>query len=116
MFLITFLLLWQNTKATKERNHVGLMILEGEPMTNMARSMAVGVMICGVRWDHGRGQTCHQTELTWEGSLLEREGRERERERDRETVTRLLREMAEGEWEGMELLSQRDLCTCVEVM
>lgn len=42
MFLITFLLLWQNTKATKERNHVGLMILEGEPMTIMSGSMVAG--------------------------------------------------------------------------
>lgn len=77
--------------------------LEDEP--KMARSMAVGVMTCGVKWDHGRGQECHQTALTWEGSLLEREGREGERERDRETVTCLLRETAEREWKCMELVS-----------
>lgn len=38
-------------------------------------------MICSARWDrgsHGRGQTFHQTELKWEGSLLGK-GRERKR-------------------------------------
>lgn len=43
-------------------------------------------MICSVRWDrgsHGRGQTCHQTELKWEGSLLGK-GKERKREEEKE--------------------------------
>lgn len=48
-------------------------------------------MICSTRLEHGShgvcmGQTCHQTEVTWEGS----------EKRETETESCLLREMAGG--------------------
>lgn len=47
-----------------------------------------------IPWRVCMGQTCHQTEVTWEGSLLG-EGREK-KERETETETCLLRETAGG--------------------